>query len=1584
MAIQESLFQDELEPILIPIRDLYEAYQTSVLEDIARRLVKTGKITDAAAWQAQRLVESGAVYETAMERLADLTGQSTQDLKTAFETAGVRHLQYTRQYAYETGADKIVPLNLSPGMLRVMNENLRKTQGTLKNLTSTTAPVAEQLFRDTADLAYQQMSTGTMSWQEAIKAGIKSASAKGLQTIDYESGHRDSLDVALRRTVLTGISQTAGAMQIELASDLGTDLVEVTAHQGARNEGSGAENHASWQGKIYSLSGTHPKYPSLIEKTGYGTGAGLYGWNCRHDMYPYFEGISTPAYTPKEVKKLNDATVSMYGEQVSQYAAHQEQRRLERNVRSWKRQAAALQAAGYDATYELNKVKEWQRRLLELTAETGLDRQRWREQAFENIKPADKPVKHKSIALPKPPKVDWGPAMKGAAKVQEQNKAGSDVKKLVKETDILANLQKAAAEFEDELDYLNTPTGMPVMTQDEALAWAKNQGTKYDKIVYHVTTPENAEAILKDGYKLGKKGIYTKGEALLGEGFYGATDWDTVELYQELALLQNKDQETIGFAVNVQKPLRLTVTEPKWWDYGNNAPWKGATPQGILDDFLGSVIGKKDLKALKQEIEGTNPGIGQSEILKKILQDMGYDSIIFITPGAEQYLGGSQIVVFDPRNVVAIDPGKAKPPTPQFPFQGMENATNKMPFPQKGNWSNQDLKLRQEYIKLYGAADMLPPSWMAKTTACPDNVFYHTSSHGLELEPGEINNDMGKALYVGKDPYATEQMYGLDAENPVTYQFEVDPNQEFKVLDVRSIASRDAWEAVAKQNFPNSKNPLGDQARQDGYDAIRYFDPWATGDEWAILSQEKMILVGQLEHVKEPKPTLEPEPEPDLSEVYLTPLQKGIEKGYELEDDNGEAGVMKSSWVSFSDGTIALKKPDPPSDFYENSESDWGIVDSSTISRREALVYDIDQALGLGIVPETRYDEDSKASYQLRVDGVELGKEYKHIFRTDLRKYDKLPPEFQELKDWQDKTQEGRARMYLLDIISGNVDRHDGNWMTNKAGKVVAIDNGLTFPNWKADRAVEYEAKKKFPLTQSKIPISEEIAKRYKRLYSEGWFDTVFLETQAARKTLSGKERRAMRDRLKYIDDNFEKLFEVIPDPKPKEPPKPKILEYKPKKQIKNVLVDQKEVDEFVKESKYQKPVYMTVSNPMAKQVMTATGARPEWQWSSAAPQLMPTESMSELVGLYPQRLHAAQNLVGRESLADNIVEVYVDVRKPLEIDVQAALGPSKYSPHEIELSKQLVKAMGKEGEIDPYLKKEVYKEIRKAGYDAILYKNVPALGRGLGKETVDQLIPLDLKQIKVKQEKPKKPGQGLENQIVPIAKDDAESRLLERLGPEVKDNLVKNILERVKQESDDPDYWEYGKVNDLVKQWAITSNDENPDSLRVQEAAAKVFGLELTDWQVKKLNEVKKNKPAMWSYKTYTESEAEKPSNRIQEFVKATYHNTQDYLAARGAKTIKVYRGVQSSDYLGLTDTEVRELERSGKPVKVQNNALSSWATDIEVAKNFAYISGSLVIEMEVPIEHVFSTAMTGNGCLNESEVVLIGFDGHGKIIKK
>ena len=391
------LLADQLSFFTLPIDELYDRYQTSVLSDIAKRLARAGKITDPAAYQMERLIQSGAIYEKALDELAGITGLTNKALDKAFTDAGLEAMKYD-QYYYRQAGLEVLPLNLSGPMLSALEEALNKTKQTLKNLTSTTAITATTAFQDALDLAYMQVSTGTMSWQQAVKASIKDLGAKGLQVIHYESGRKDALDVAARRAVLTGVSQTVGALQITQAGLLGVDLVEVSAHPGARNTGTGPANHASWQGKIYSISGDHPKYPSLVEVTGYGTGPGLYGWNCRHDMYPYIEGVSEPAYSRDELKKYNSETVKYEGQEIPLYEATQMQRGLERKVRKYKRLAAMTESTGGDPGEYNALARSYQSDLRRFTRETGLDRQRWREQVF------DQPVKVKPTPAPKPDK----------------------------------------------------------------------------------------------------------------------------------------------------------------------------------------------------------------------------------------------------------------------------------------------------------------------------------------------------------------------------------------------------------------------------------------------------------------------------------------------------------------------------------------------------------------------------------------------------------------------------------------------------------------------------------------------------------------------------------------------------------------------------------------------------------------------------------------------------------------------------------------------------------------------------------------------------------------------------------------------------------------------------------------------------------------------------------------------------------------------------------------------------------------------------------------------------------------------------
>ena len=374
------LTDSQFDAFVNPMMSLYTDYETSVIEDIARRLKNLDFAS--AAWQVQRLSESGALYKDILKKLSKLTGKSESALREILKAAGVKAIKFD-DAIYKAAGMNPLPLNMSPAMVQALAAALDKTNGVINNLTQTTVLNAQQTFIKAADLAYYQVSTGAMSYDQAIRMAVKKLAADGLDVVDYASGHRDKIDVAMRRAVLTGVAQTANTLQMTRADELGSDLVAVSAHVGARNKGTGPENHAQWQGKIYSRSGTHPKYPDFVKSTGYGTGEGLGGWNCRHSFYPFFEGLSENAYTRAEVRNMNNKQVTYQGKEIDFYEATQYQREIERKIRFWKRQESALQAAGLDATQETAKVKQWQQTMREFIAETELDRQSVREQIIK-------------------------------------------------------------------------------------------------------------------------------------------------------------------------------------------------------------------------------------------------------------------------------------------------------------------------------------------------------------------------------------------------------------------------------------------------------------------------------------------------------------------------------------------------------------------------------------------------------------------------------------------------------------------------------------------------------------------------------------------------------------------------------------------------------------------------------------------------------------------------------------------------------------------------------------------------------------------------------------------------------------------------------------------------------------------------------------------------------------------------------------------------------------------------------------------------------------------------------------------------
>lgn len=317
------------------IINLYSQLEEEIVRDIARRIAKTGTMTDTGIWQAQHMQELGTLHSDVLSSVAKYSDKTESELKKLFEDAGVTATEFDNEIYRQNGLNP-KSLKVSDVQMQLLDAGFKKTQGNLSNLTLTTAVSSQTSFINACSLAELKASSGAFTPQQAIADAIKQVAQDGAYVI-YPSGHRDRLDVAVRRNVMTGIGQTTGQICLSNAQELGCDLMEITAHAGAR------PSHSAWQGQIVSLSGQRG-YLSLSD-IGYGTGDGFKGWNCRHDWYPYFEG-SSRMYSAKDLEELNAKNIEYPdGSMHTLYEAEQQQRAFERKIRATKRTLAACDEA---------------------------------------------------------------------------------------------------------------------------------------------------------------------------------------------------------------------------------------------------------------------------------------------------------------------------------------------------------------------------------------------------------------------------------------------------------------------------------------------------------------------------------------------------------------------------------------------------------------------------------------------------------------------------------------------------------------------------------------------------------------------------------------------------------------------------------------------------------------------------------------------------------------------------------------------------------------------------------------------------------------------------------------------------------------------------------------------------------------------------------------------------------------------------------------------------------------------------------------------------------------------------------------
>lgn len=276
-------------------------------------------LTATDKWQIETLQQAGYLLEDIQKVIAQYTKLQQEEIAEAMEDAGVKALEYDDRIYQQAGLSP-VPLLQSPHLVRIMQRNYEATIYEWENFTRTMAENAQRTFIAEVDKAYNLVSTGAMSYTEAVRNAVNAIISDGA-TIKYASGHEDTIETATLRAIRTGISQATSQIQMERAKEMGAEYAIVSSHLGAR------PSHQVWQGKVFTieeLQSTNEGMPAL------GTVTGLCGVNCRHSWSVFYPGMDNPFehYDSEENK--------------AQYEKEQRQRVLERRIRNTKREVMGL------------------------------------------------------------------------------------------------------------------------------------------------------------------------------------------------------------------------------------------------------------------------------------------------------------------------------------------------------------------------------------------------------------------------------------------------------------------------------------------------------------------------------------------------------------------------------------------------------------------------------------------------------------------------------------------------------------------------------------------------------------------------------------------------------------------------------------------------------------------------------------------------------------------------------------------------------------------------------------------------------------------------------------------------------------------------------------------------------------------------------------------------------------------------------------------------------------------------------------------------------------------------------------------
>lgn len=240
------------------LAELYRGLEETLLIEICSRLKATDELNEVTVQDIKALRSHGIDLKEIEKAIRKTSGISETKLNKLLDDVVERNQKYYTKLidlAHITQPETLVDA-AEVAAIRAQTldtfRNLTASMGFLVDAGRTMLPPAKA-YQWALDAATLKVESGAISYGQAIKDAVRELASGGLRVVDYESGHRDHVDVAVRRAVMTGVNALNQKYAEQSMEYLGSDLVEVSAHAGARDKDgpNGWEAHTKWQGRVF-------------------------------------------------------------------------------------------------------------------------------------------------------------------------------------------------------------------------------------------------------------------------------------------------------------------------------------------------------------------------------------------------------------------------------------------------------------------------------------------------------------------------------------------------------------------------------------------------------------------------------------------------------------------------------------------------------------------------------------------------------------------------------------------------------------------------------------------------------------------------------------------------------------------------------------------------------------------------------------------------------------------------------------------------------------------------------------------------------------------------------------------------------------------------------------------------------------------------------------------------------------------------------------------------------------------------------------------------------------------------------------